>query len=453
MHSFGQRAIASSAREILSTRLCRTPAVFKLAKAKPTCWNQSARSYSRLASISIHSTMLTLLAVLILGPVKVEASGSYVVRGIANEFAAPYTPEDDAEQFVREMLLTVERQNSRDFSRLIDWDEVLNRALVNLPESEASKSFREGFVDTIEGPGGLPASIVTAVTDGGSLTLMRCITDDKGNRALFRLILPNGGFNYFEMELSKNEEGQIRVVDIYPYSAGENISVTLRRAYLPLVGDAENMPNDLGINEGLYIKHASDYSRFADLVAAGEAERAMAIYDTLPEELQNDKNGLLLRLRATQQLGDGLYGEALQAIRELYPNDPSSDLLSIDAYLIAKDFDAAITCIDRLERRVEGDPYLDVQRAAVMIMKEEWDQAEAFARKALDDPGTQLRAYWTLVTVSLAREDYAETLNLLKQMDGKFEMSWADLTEVPEYKGFVASPQHTEWLEYLREKG
>lgn len=359
---------------------------------------------------------------------------------------------DDTEQFIRELLLTVERQNARDFSQSIDWESILDKSLKGMPEGESTASFRQGFLDTIDGPGGFPASIVSAVGNGGSLTLLKFSSDESGNKALFRLILPNGGFNYVEMSLAKDKDDRIRVVDIYPYSAGENISVTLRRAYLPFSANDANMPEDLDGNESLYIKHAGEYSRFADLVAAGEAEKAMEIYQKLPTELQDDKNGLLLRLRATQQLGDEQYGEALSAIRQLYPNDPSSDLLSIDSYLIAKNFEKAIECINRLDKRVDGDPYLDIQRSAIKVMQQDWPEAKRFARQALENPGTQLQAYWTLVTISLGEEDHAETLKLLMQMDGKFEMSWADLSDVAEYAEFIKSPQYEEWLAFLRAK-
>lgn len=376
-------------------------------------------------------------------------------RGIAanNASAADEKLDPELEKYIRELLAAVSRKSAKDFNACIDWETMLQRAFADLPDSEALRAFREGFLQAIEGPGGLPATVVDAVANGGTLTFLRCLNRDDQLRALFRLTLPDGGFNYLELSLDRNAEGHYRTVDVYTYSIGEQTSATLRRAYLPFASEkGQDVSAQLEETESLIVAHVKEYSRFAELVSAGEAERAMEIYHELPEELQNEKTALLLRLRATQQLGDAEYEKALNAIRERYPQDPSGDLLSIDAYLLDRQYEQAIECIDRLDQRVQGDPYLDLQRAAVMILKEDWDAAERYAKQALVDENCQLNAHWTLVSISLGRKQPAQTLALLKQMDQKFEMKWSDLRTVEGYEPFVESAYYQDWLEYLRLK-
>ena len=54
----------------------------------------------------------------------------------------------------------------------------------------------------------------------------------------------------------------------------------------------------------------------------------------------------------------------LEDFRKYYSQDPCLDLLLIDYYTLKKDYAQAIPCVDRLDKSVGGDPYLNVLRAA-----------------------------------------------------------------------------------------
>lgn len=47
---------------------------------------------------------------------------------------------------------------------------------------------------------------------------------------------------------------------------------------------------------------------------------------------------------------------------------------------------------------------------------------------------------------------YDETLARLKEIDQKFPMKFNDMSQVPQYAGFVKSPQYALWLDYLKAK-
>ena len=58
---------------------------------------------------------------------------------------------------------------------------------------------------------------------------------------------------------------------------------------------------------------------------------------------------------------------------------------------------------------------------------------------------TLVAAYWSLISVALARKDYAETARLLTRIRG-MGVQLADLTTIPEYAGFVDSIEYRKWL-------
>ena len=52
----------------------------------------------------------------------------------------------------------------------------------------------------------------------------------------------------------------------------------------------------------------------------------------------------------------------------------------------------------------------------------------------------------TLVTVSLRLEAYDDTVRLLDHIEDSFDIELLDLTAIPEYDGFVQSPQYSVWM-------
>lgn len=345
-----------------------------------------------------------------------------------------------------------EQGQSRDLDRIIKWDKVVDRGLAGIPKDESTEAFRKGFLETIGGAGGFSSSIASAATNGGSFHFLRNLTRDGKTIILFRVVLPEGGFNYIEMEVAK-ENGRVEVVDIYPFSNGEWTSETVRRAYLPFQSKGSDaLKESLKENEALLIENANDYSKFGELVSAGEAEKAMELYEKFPVALQKDKSCLLLRLRAAQQLGDDEYGRALAVIRSEYPNDPSSDLLSLDAYVLSKRYADALDCVERLEKRVAGDPFLSLQRAGIKILEKDLDEAERLVKSVMSESDLKLEAYWTLVTISLNRQSFDQTVRLLKEMDANFKIEWADLRQVPDYEEFVKTKYYGDWTDYLKSK-
>ncbi|MEJ7639603.1 MAG: hypothetical protein WKF75_16915, partial [Singulisphaera sp.] len=159
-----------------------------------------------------------------------------------------------------------------------------------------------------------------------------------------------------------------------------------------------------------------------------------------------DKNLLLLRLQAAPNLGDEEYTAVIEDFRKYHPDDPCLDILSIDTSILKKDYAKALASIDRLDKAVGGDPYLDSLRANVYLDGQKPDAARQAARRALEREPTLIDAYWSLVAISLKEREFAETLELLNAIGEKFDIVFEDLGTMPEYAEFVETPQYQQWL-------
>jgi hypothetical protein len=68
--------------------------------------------------------------------------------------------------------------------------------------------------------------------------------------------------------------------------------------------------------------------------------------------------------------------------------------------------------------------------------------AARFAGRAMEQEPTLRIAYFTAEGISMKAGTYDETLTLLKSLDQKFKMQFNDMKTIPEYAGFVKSPQY-----------
>ena len=67
------------------------------------------------------------------------------------------------------------------------------------------------------------------IEQGASFGLLHLYHDGDEQRALFRLIYPNGGVGYLDCICVRHAEGKLRIDDAYSFEAGEMLSENLRR--------------------------------------------------------------------------------------------------------------------------------------------------------------------------------------------------------------------------------
>jgi tetratricopeptide (TPR) repeat protein len=306
-----------------------------------------------------------------------------------------------------------------------------------------------GFVDGFRSKLQLGAEICASLDGSGSYELLRMRTVDGQPRALFRMI-SNSGLNYHDYLLTRDDTGSVRIIDFYNYLSGEWFSETLRRAFLPLLAESNRgLLDRLSRGENAYVANVPRILEMQRLHAEGHPGRALEIFDALPQELRRDKNLLLLRFNVAASAGDTEYKQAMVELKENFPDDPAMDFTLIDHYFYTQQFDRALEIIDSIDRRVEGDPYLDFFRANILYTVGNWDGARAFALKALSREPDLEDPYWTLITISLDRREYFETARLLTAVESNLGYRIGDLIDIPEYAGFRESEAYRRWL--LRE--
>ncbi|MEW4567365.1 hypothetical protein AB1L88_05805 [Tautonia sp. JC769] len=334
-------------------------------------------------------------------------------------------------------------------SRMIDWQAVVDEATrgIDAP-ADVKRNFTQSFIQASQkGQSGLVSTLVETINQGGQCSPIHPISGKARHGIRFRMLTADGALNYLDFDLARRADGTIKAVDVFPYAVGESIAQSTRHFYLSAVAEAQRSLLDrLTGKEQVLITHMPTLLQMNENLRTGQYEAVLNAYRGLPESLQRDRLFLVPRYTAAAEVDENEYEAALADFRKYYPDDPSADLLMIDAHFLQKDFDAALASIDRLDRSIGGDAYLDVLRSSIHIERKDFDTAREAISRAIDAEPSLIAAYWALLGLTLTQEDYDETARMLDLIAETFGMEFTDLTQVPEYAGFVASPQYAEWI-------
>ena len=346
--------------------------------------------------------------------------------------------DDEAKQYGQSYIEALTKPNVPRAAQMIDWDALFERATEG---DVATERWRRGFIEGAKSSGSsLVDTLSKIIANGGDITMLGVRTAGGEKRVILRLLLPEGTLNYHEMVLVKDKTGFVRARDFYVYTSGEYFSDTIQRLYLLAAASDPNVLERLSGKKNAFVEALPDYKNMMQKVRDGDGKGAIAIYKRLPQDLRKQKSVMIAYVSAASKVGDDVaYGAAMDEMRAAFPNDPGLDLMSIDSFLLKEKYDETLAAIDRVDKAVGGDPYLDVLRANVNLQRGDVEKAQTFAVRACDREPLLLGGWWSRVSVSLARKDFKETARLLAHIRDEMGVELADLKTVPEYAEFVQS--------------
>jgi tetratricopeptide (TPR) repeat protein len=342
--------------------------------------------------------------------------------------------EEFANRFAAAAMISVEELNAR-----FDWNAFVDRTLKGLSLApETAAEFRKGFIDAVP----IAKEIFGLAQESGGYRFLRAVKKGHSDRLLFRAIGP-AGLNYHLLVLNKDENNELKVVDIGFYTIGELSSQTVRRTLVPV------QQSWLGglLNPGQDRKTIEQLNAMTSAVKQQRRQDALDIYRKLPKKMQHDRFALVMRCQAAQGFDNDQYISGIEAFRAAFPKDPAVLMFSIDYFFAKKEFAAAHQTLNDLNKLVAGDPYLDALHANLWLTEGKLDQARESAQLAISAEPDLLPAYFAAVAVSLKQQNYAETRGLLERMETELGIEFNDLKGQELYSGFVASPEYSVWID------
>ena len=358
---------------------------------------------------------------------------------------APVT-EDEAKQFADALAQAVKANDPVQIGRFLHLNELVERSISDLDLPGADRRGLLAGAQRSLQQGGFGRQILKGIEEGGSYKFLRIHSVDGRPRALFRMVAGEGAVNYHDYSVARFPDGSVGMEDVYVFVTGEALSQSLRRLLIPALQGGK----------GSGQQTAKDFTALSEMSRAmqqGQFPAAVAKYHQLPQSLQDSKPVLVIYMQALAQQGDAAekdYAAAMEKFRKLYPDDAAVDFISIDYYAIKKQYDDAVKAIAAVQKAMGGDAHLESMRANILSEAGRYDEARAAAEKAVKDEPDLDSGYWSRVTVSLREKKYADTLEWLKKVVEQCKMEVQDLTQNPEFGGFVKSPQYREWKKWYQ---
>jgi tetratricopeptide (TPR) repeat protein len=286
--------------------------------------------------------------------------------------------------------------------------------------------------------------LIASMTPTSQAKHMQIVDSGPNRVALVRVDLDDDGFSYLELYPSAKGANGVRVIDLYDYARGQlgsALEAELARAATEDLEalDALNEPSP-EVNG----KRAS--TAFLRAAAAGENERALALYAGLPKALQENRLFLLMRVK----LADGdetRHAEALTALANRFADDPSLGLVLMEHYILTGDHAGGLRNLRSVLGRLPPDGLLLSMTASHYSLMGDHARAAEAARRAIETEPDFENGYFLLADALLARKDYDSALATLGLIEKRFGYAFtpADFETDAEYAGLVQSPAYARW--------
>lgn len=316
---------------------------------------------------------------------------------------------------------------------------------------EAAAQMKRGFASAL---GKKPGGIMWA-TFGKPWRMLRVHEVDGEIRALFR-VAADGALIYFDLIPQLNANSEVEFIDAYAFASGERMSQTFRRNFLPQLADAADTPiGELLTTPDPLLIHVGPFSEFSKSVQTENYVEALGMYHSLPQEIQENQSVLLMYLAAAGKLMaageanpeiENAYREGVEKFQKRFEEDPAFLLMGIDYHFYKQDFEGASKAIDKLDKAVGGDPYLDFYRASALLSQEKYQEALPLAQQAAENDPELEDPYWGIVNIQLALGNFEAVAGGLDQLAEKFDYEF-ELGEDPAYEAFLKSPIGKAWEE------
>lgn len=356
----------------------------------------------------------------------------------------PVVDFKEAEKWATELESLVAKKDGKAFvNDMIDRDHFLETAVSEIPDSDYKKGLVQGFNSAVQ-------TMLSQMAASSDFAVRGIRNTKYGPTVLTRLLNEDGTVTYCLWRLVRNGKGDLKAVDFLNLGGGEWTTTTLARA------GVLNMPKEASFLQklsGKQLQFSKSQTQFIKLAEAQKNEDfklVLKLYKALPAVLQKEKFVQMMRLKAAMQVDDDEYLKAITEFRNAHPNDLTSKLHSIDFYFLKNDFKQMRDTIDSLIRSLGPDSHLYGLKAVGYSSEDNHGKAMETFKLAIQTEPKREDNYWSLIESALNAKDF-DTVNIaLKALVNRFEYKEFDLEAVDVYKPFIGTPQHADFMSYLK---
>lgn len=253
------------------------------------------------------------------------------------------------------------------------------------------------------------------------------------------------GFNYLFLKIEEISEYWM-VVDIYVVSTGDFMSTTMKNTVY-MAGILRLIDSKNG--EKRY-SNLETYLEANDLFHKGEYNLAYSKVSEIP--LANRlKAHQIFKLNVAAFIVEDenqCYLRSISEYEELFPNDPSLQLLLLDKYTLDGEHQKTLEALHKLKDYVLNDNYLNYYKSMIYILLGDYDSAEKQVRMAIQKEPKEITYLWKLIVILEVKGHYGACIQTLEEIKKQSSYSYQNIAEIVEesYAYLFESKEYQNWF-------
>lgn len=358
----------------------------------------------------------------------------------------PQFTKDDYIQVAREIESTIKDGDPEYLNEIFDSQLLLKK--VKRKESiyniitKSSSGFVKGFMGSFKF-----GNTILSNLGNGYYDFLKYYEKEGTPHLVFRLFTPEG-LNYHDFELAVHN-GKIKLADCYIYLSGELLSKTLSDIMLTSSTTREvfGLPWMTDYDKD-YLKSLLRIKRIRQHMQNNEYESARIVFDSIPENLRKEKLFLLTEIMVASNLEEDYYLNVIEKYQQQYPDDPSLDLIRIDALFLREQYDEIFVVLDGLQKEFGDDPVLDYYRGNLYFMKDSIHRAIEYFESLQDTFSDYKDLHLSLLNCYLETSNYPKVIAMADTLVEKHGYLKNELKlQFLFYPEFLESKEYLAWKE------
>lgn len=280
-----------------------------------------------------------------------------------------------------------------------------------------------------------------------SAKVIAVLHDDKQLLSVVRINLPQGGSNYYELNL-KFINGRYYIADIFLLTNGQYISETLAQSLAMIQSQPGGWLAKL-VGEQNSREHVlSTMKKTIAYRNKGDFDNAYKSLKELPESVRQQELVQLMNLMIATHLDETIYRQELSNFAKLQGNNPRYYFMLIDHYFYQEEYNLALNSIDKMLQRYPSDASLLTLKANVLLAQKEFAKAQSALNAAqLLEPDFE-DLYWSGVTTALADNNFTNAIYWLKAYEQQFDYNFTreNFDEQEIYADLILSREFNRWM-------
>lgn len=244
-------------------------------------------------------------------------------------------------------------------------------------------------------------------------------------RAIVRIDYETGGHNFLELLCKRNQAGELKIVDFFIATTGQNVVATL------VDTSALLLKQQSGVVAKLLAAYQGEENlqqkikQINELRSQGKFAEAHDILQSLPDSVRDSEIIVSMSIMLSSNISDELYRADLNRLAKLYGDKPRFSFMLIDHYFYEEDFTNALKATGIMQKRYGTDAALLNLQGRLLHLDGKGKKGNKALEAAIKAEPYTIDAYWSLMEFYAADKQFQLAVDTMSRMENQFDYTFS----------------------------